>query len=133
MKLNFKPSNPNTMSAKTVSPAKPKATDNEIVITRVFNAPRALVFEAWTNPVHLARWWGPRGFDNPRCELDLRPGGLIHIEMRAPNGTLYPMSGIYLEIIKPEQLTYTAGALDEKGTQLFEMLFTVTFAEKAGK
>jgi len=121
------------MSAKTVSPAKPKAADNEIVITRVFNAPRALVYQAWTNPVHLARWWGPRGFTNPRCEMDVRPGGIIRINMRAPNGTVYPMAGIYLELIEPEQITFTSGALDEKGTQLFEFLHVVHFSEKNGK
>jgi uncharacterized protein YndB with AHSA1/START domain len=107
--------------------------NNEIVITRVFDAPRALVFQAWTDPKHLAQWWGPRGFTNPRCELDVRPGGLIRIDMQAPNGTIYPMSGVYLEIVAPERLTYTSGALDEKGAQLFEFLHTVTFAERNGK
>ncbi|HEY4417665.1 MAG TPA: SRPBCC family protein [Verrucomicrobiae bacterium] len=105
----------------------------EIVITRVFDAPRALVFKAWTDPKHLAQWWGPRGFTNPRCELDVRPGGLIRIDMQAPNGTIYPMTGVYLEIIEPERLTYTSGALDEKGHQLFEFLHAVTFAERNGK
>jgi len=121
------------MSAKTMSPTKPKSADNEIVITRVFNAPRALVYQAWTNPAHLARWWGPRGFTNPRCEADARPGGLIRIDMQAPNGTVYPMSGIYLELIEPEQITLTTGALDEKGALMFEFLHVVTFLEKAGK
>ncbi len=58
---------------------------------------------------------------------------LIRIDMRAPNGTIYPMSGVYLEIIKPERITYTAGALNEKGAQLFEFLHVVTFGEKQGK
>jgi len=105
----------------------------EIIIKRVFDAPRALVFQAWTDPKHLAQWWGPRGFTNPRCEIDVRPGGLIRIDMRAPNGTIYPMAGVYLEIVEPERLTYTSGALDEKGRQLFEFLHVVTFAERNGK
>jgi uncharacterized protein YndB with AHSA1/START domain len=105
----------------------------EIVITRVFDAPRELVFEAWTKPEQLAKWWGPRGFTCPRCEIDVRPGGILRIDMRAPNGTIYPMSGVYLEIVGPERLTYTAGALDDRGAQLFEFLHFVTFAEKEGK
>ncbi len=116
-----------------MSPSKSKSADNEIVITRVFNAPRALVYQAWTHPVHLARWWGPRGFTNPRCEMDVRPGGIIRIDMRAPNGAVYPMSGIYLELIEPEQITLTTGALDEKGALMFEFLHVVNFAEKNGK
>ena len=111
----------------------PEISREEIVITRTYNAPRELVFEAWTKPEQLAEWWGPRGFTCPRCDLDVRPGGILRIDMRAPNGTIYPMSGVYLEIIEPERITYTAGALDEKGSQLFEFLHVVTFAEKDGK
>ena len=105
----------------------------EIIITRVFDAPRTMVFKAWTDPKQLAQWWGPRGFTNPLCKLDLRPGGLIRIDMCTANGTVYPMSGVYLEILEPERLTYTSGALDEKGKQLFEFLHVVTFAERNGK
>ena len=105
----------------------------DIVITRVFDAPRELIFLAWTNPQHLAQWWGPRGFTCPRCEMDVRPCGLIRIDMRAPNGAIYPMCGVYLEIATPERITYTAGALDEKGFQLFEFLHVVKFGERDGK
>ncbi|HXP75753.1 MAG TPA: SRPBCC domain-containing protein, partial [Stellaceae bacterium] len=64
----------------------PGATANErtVVITRVFDAPRTLVFKAWTDAAHLARWWGPKGFTNPVCEVDARPGGGLRIVMRAP-------------------------------------------------
>lgn len=117
------------MPTRLILETKPE----EIVITRTFNAPREVVFAAWTDPQHLARWWGPRGFTCPRCELDARPGGLIRIDMRAPNGTIYPMSGVYLEILRPERLTYTAGAMDARGAQLFEFLHVVTFAERDGK
>jgi uncharacterized protein YndB with AHSA1/START domain len=68
--------------------------EQELVLTRVFDAPRELVFKVWTDPKHLARWWGPRGFTNPVCELDLRPGGAILIHMRGPDGTVYPMTGV---------------------------------------
>jgi uncharacterized protein YndB with AHSA1/START domain len=108
-------------------------TGHEFVMTRVFDAPRELVFKAWTDPKHLAQWWGPRGFTNPVCEWDARPGGKIYDVMRAPNGTDYPMGGEFREIVPPEKVVILCGALDEKGKLLFEILHTVTFAEEKGK
>lgn len=105
----------------------------EFVITREFVAPRELVFQAWTDPKHLAQWWGPKGFTNPVCEWDTRPGRNIYVVMRAPNGTDYPMGGVFLEIVAPERLAFTSGALDEKGKMLFEFLHTVTFVGRNGK
>jgi len=105
----------------------------EVNFTRVFDAPRRLVFKAWTDPKRVAQWWGPTGFTNPRCELDVRPGGAIRIDMRAPDGTVYPMSGVYQEIVEPERLVFTSIALDDAGNPLFENLNTVTFTEHAGK
>jgi uncharacterized protein YndB with AHSA1/START domain len=111
----------------------PAITARKFVFTRVFDAPRELVWEAWTNPKHVARWWGPRGFTNPVCELDVRPGGTIRIDMRSPDGIVYPMTGIFRKIVKPERLVFTSAALDEKGKPLFEVLNTVTFTEQGGK
>ena len=105
-------------------------TGREFVITREFEAPRELVFKAWTDPKHLAQWWGPRGFTNPVCEWDVRPGGKIHDVMRAPNGTDFPMGGEFREIVAPERLVFTTGALDEKGKMLFEFLHTAAFVEQ---
>jgi len=105
----------------------------EIVITRVFDAPRELVWQAWTEPKRLAQWWGPRGFTNPRCEVDVRPGGVIRIDMRGPNGALYPMSGVYQEIVAPERLVYTSGALDQEEKLIFEFHHTVVFEDQKGK
>ena len=106
----------------------------ELVMTRVFDAPRALVWKAWTDPVHLARWWGPRMFTNPVCEVDPRPGGAIRIHMQGPDGSVYPMSGTFVEVVEPERLIYTAGALhDESGTPGLETHNTVTFDEHDGK
>jgi uncharacterized protein YndB with AHSA1/START domain len=117
--------------------AKNKATEDyagrEFVITREFDAPRELVFKAWTDSKHLAQWWGPRGFTNPVCEWDARPGHAIHVVMRAPNGADYPMGGEFREIVAPERLVFTSGALDEKGDLLFEFLHIVTFVERGGK
>ncbi|MEA2712035.1 MAG: hypothetical protein QOF78_4636 [Phycisphaerales bacterium] len=105
------------------------AARREVVLTRIIDAPRALVFKAWIDPKRLAKWWGPKGFTNPRCEIDVRPGGAIRIDMRAPNGIVYPMTGVFQEIIEPERLVFTSAALDGEGKPLFENLNLITFAE----
>jgi len=107
--------------------------DHELVLTCLFNAPRELVFKVWTDPKHVAQWWGPRGFTNPVCELDLRPGGAILIHMRSPDGIVYPMTGVFQEVVPPERLVFTSAALDSDGNPMFEVLTTVTFAEEGGK
>lgn len=101
----------------------------ELTITRLFRAPRELVFRVWTDPVHLANWWGPAHFTNPRCEADARPGGKIHVDMRAPDGTVYPMGGEFLEVVPPSKLVFLASALDGEGKPIFENLNTVLFEE----
>jgi len=106
---------------------------HELVLTRIFDAPRELVFKAWTDPKIVAQWWGPHRFTNPVCELDARPGGAIRIHMRGPDGTVYPMTGNYQEIVEPERIVFTSAALDAAGNPMFEMLTTVTFAEEGGK
>src|ERR1700722_8492196 len=105
----------------------------EFIMTREFNAPRETVFHAWTDTQQLVRWWGPKGFTNPVCEWEPRSGGKIHVVMRAPNGIDYPMGGEVREIVPPEKLVFTTGALDEKGRLMFEFLHTATFAEQKGK
>jgi uncharacterized protein YndB with AHSA1/START domain len=111
-----------------------QANKHEVLLTRIIDAPRALVYKAWTDPQHMARWWGPHYFTNPVCELDVRPGGTILIHMRGPDGVVYPMKGVFLEVVEPERLVFSAGALeDETGSPLLEDLTTVTFAEHEGK
>jgi uncharacterized protein YndB with AHSA1/START domain len=105
----------------------------KFIITREIAAPRELVFKAWTDAKQLAQWWGPRGFTNPVCEWDALPGKAIYVVMRAPNGADYPMGGEFREIVAPERLVFTSGALDKKGNLLFEFLHSVTFAERKGK
>lgn len=105
----------------------------EVSLTRIFDAPRDLVFKTWTEPKHMARWWGPRGFTNPVCELDVRVGGAILIHMRAPDGTLYPMTGTFLQIVVPEKLVFKAVAEAGDGIPLLEGLVTATFEEHGGK
>jgi uncharacterized protein YndB with AHSA1/START domain len=111
---------------------KPLAT-RELTITRIFDAPRELVFKAWTDPKQLAKWWGPKGFTNPVCEANAKPGGAIWIVMRAPDGTEYPMKGIFREIVEPERLVFVATPVDLVGTSLIEAITTVTFAEQGAK
>ena len=102
-------------------------------ITRVFDAPRALVFKAWTDAKVLAQWWGPKGFTNPVCEIDARVGGALRIHMRAPDGSIYPMKGEIREIVPPERLAFTNIAVDEAGNHIIEGFTTVTFADENGK
>lgn len=129
------------MAARKNSSAT-KSAERETVITHIINAPRALVFKAWTDPKQMAQWWGPKGFTNPVCEMDVRPGGAHRIVMRGPDGTDYPIKGIYREIVKPERIIFVNSFSDEKGgltrhpmspSWPLEMLSTITFAEHAGK
>jgi uncharacterized protein YndB with AHSA1/START domain len=84
-------------------------------------------------PERLTHWCGPKDFTNPVCELEPRPGGAIRIHMRAPDGIVYPMTGVFQEILEPERFVFTSAALDERGNPLFEVLNRVTFAEDGSR
>jgi uncharacterized protein YndB with AHSA1/START domain len=105
----------------------------EFVITREYAAPRELVWLACTEAEHLAQWWGPRGFSAPVCEWDAKPGNKIYVVMRAPNGTDFPMGGQFHEVLAPEKLVTTTGALDDQGELMFEFRHTLTLVEQDGK
>ncbi len=111
----------------------------EVVITRVFNAPRELVFKAWTDPALLAQWWGPRGVTNPECEIDVRVGGAIHVVMLAGDelgglaGQRWPMKGVFQEIEAPGKIVFTNQAVDEDGNVLIDALTTVVLEDEDGK
>ena len=113
--------------------ARGNFAEREVVITRIFDAPRALVFQAWTDPKHLKRWWGPKMFTNPVCEVDARVGGAWRIVMRSPDGVDYPCGGVYREIVEPERLVFTNIATDNDGNPILDGLTTVTFEEQGGK
>jgi len=104
-----------------------------VTLTRVFDAPRAMVWKAWTDPKMMAHWFGPRGFTNPVCELDVRVGGALRIVMRGPDGNNYPMKGVFREVSPPERLVFTNIAIDNDGKHLLEGETTVILAEKDGK
>ena len=98
------------MTSKAASIADLAPGDRVILISRVVNAPRDLVFEAFTNPEHLTKFWGPKGFDCTDCKVDLRVGGTFSIVMRGPDGNSYPATGIYQDVTPPEQMIYSGTA-----------------------
>jgi uncharacterized protein YndB with AHSA1/START domain len=118
-----------------MTPATGNATTlPELTLTRLIDAPRERVFKAWIDPSHLAQWWGPKGFTNPVCEVDVRPGGAIRIDMRAPDGNVFPMDGVFHEIVEPERLVFTSRAFaPDTNKTLIKAHNTVTFADQGGK
>ena len=106
--------------------------DRALTITRSFDAPRALVWKAWTDPAHLKQWFGPTHFTNPFCEVDLRAGGAFRLTMQSPDGTLYPIDAVYDEVREPELLTWTS-SVEHDGGVAFEIRQVVTFVERDGK
>ena len=105
-------------------------SDREIVMTRVFDAPRRLVWEAWTNPEHLPHWMlGPDGWTMPVCEIDLRPGGSWHFLWRRADGTEMGMRGLYKEVVPPERLVST----ESWGGDWPETINTLTLTEEGGR
>lgn len=80
------------------------ATEPIIMITRELDAPPELVWQAWSEPAHVAAWYAPEGFTVPRIELDFRPGGVMDLDMQGPDGTIYPNKGTFLEIVPMERI-----------------------------
>ena len=131
--------------------AKPTVTqldDKTVVITRTFDAPRTLVWKAWTDPKHLAQWFGPKVMTVPVATSELQPGGAWRVTMRDPNGTDYPCKGVYAEVKAPERFTSTVdlsehprswfdmldpGRDKEKGKPFYDVMWDISFAEKDGK
>jgi uncharacterized protein YndB with AHSA1/START domain len=98
-------------SAETAAPA----AGQELVLTRVFEAPRALVFQAWTRAEHFVRWFGPPGVELPFCELDARPGGVIHFCHQFGKGERLWVKGVFREVLPPRRLVFTHGFVDAEG------------------
>jgi uncharacterized protein YndB with AHSA1/START domain len=114
-------------------PAGASAAERELVITRILDAPRELVFKAWTEPDRAIRWWGPRGFTTAHYELDFRPDGAYRVCMRSPEGTEHWQRGVCREVVEPERLVFTFAWEDSEGTPGHETVVTVTLAEFGAK
>ncbi len=107
-------------------------SDREIIISRVFDAPRELVWEAWTDPKHVVHWWGPNGFTTTVQEMDVRPGGVWKHVMHGPDGTDYPNKSVFVEVVKPERIVYSHGG-GKKGGPGAQFQATWTFVEQGDK
>jgi uncharacterized protein YndB with AHSA1/START domain len=129
------------MPSKDVKPGAAPNTDHkndafmkvgkrELTIVRVFDAPRELVFKAWSSPEHLSRWFGPKLFTVTSCEIDFRAGGVFRFVLRGPDGKDYPFDGSYLEIVEPSRIVFSGNIHDVPGQ---DVMTTVTFAEHEGK
>jgi uncharacterized protein YndB with AHSA1/START domain len=107
------------------------ASDREIVISRVFDFPRELVWEAWCNPKHVVNWWGPKGFTTQIEKMEVKPGGVWKHTMIGPDGTKYPNKSIFKEVVKPERIVYShaGGSENDKGASFVS---TWTFAALPG-
>jgi len=118
---------------------------NELIITRVFDAPRERVWKAWTDSEMLKRWWGPKGFSSPVAKFDLKVGGKYLNCMRSPEGKDYWSTGVYRKIMEPEQLIMTDSFADQEGNVVpathyglgadfpLEMQISVMFEEQTGR
>lgn len=104
----------------------------ELVITRVLDAPAILVYKAWTEPEHMVRWMGPKGFTAPSAKLDVRPGGEYRALIRSAEGKDYWFRGVYREVVEARRLVFTF-AWEENGERGQENLVTITFTEENGK
>ena len=122
-----------------------KSQERELVITRIFDAPRELVWKAWIEPEHVKLWWGPKNFTAPVSKIDLHVGGRYLNCMRSPEGKDFWSTGVFREIVPFERLVYTDSFADEKGNVVpathyglssdfpLEVEVTVTFEEQDGK
>lgn len=108
-------------------PFKPKG---ELVLTRIFDAPRDLVFKVWTDPKHIPHWWGPHGFTTTVQAMDVRPGGAWRFTMRGPDGNDYPFVGEYVEVVAPERIVFVGQIHLTSGHDVWT---EVSFADEDGK
>ncbi len=139
------PGKSKTQAKRQTTKAQRTGKQGELVLARVFDAPRERVWKAWTEPEEFKRWWGPKGFTVPSCTIDLRVGGRYLYCMRSPDGMDYWATGVYREIVPPKKLVATDSFADAKGHVVpatayglsaetpLEMLHTVTFEDLDGK
>jgi uncharacterized protein YndB with AHSA1/START domain len=111
------------------------ATDKlpELTFTRTFDAPRELVFKVWTDPYHVAQWWGPHGLTIPLSKVDARIGGLFEVHMLTPDGTLLPSVGEFKEIVPFERIVFSSNLISAEGETLIDVVNTITLEEVGGR
>ncbi len=113
-------------------PSNPSPTaDRELTLSRVVSAPRELVFDAWTDPVHVAQWWGPNGFSTKVHQMEVKPGGTWRFLLTGPDGTEWPSRITYREVVRPERLVYRHGSDVDNDPEAFDV--TVTFEAQGQK
>jgi uncharacterized protein YndB with AHSA1/START domain len=127
---------------------QPAVSEFDVVLKRTYDAPVDMLWRAWTDPQEMKQWWGPKSFTNPVCELDVRVGGAWKIVMRSPDGTDYPITGVYREVVPNKRLVMTdsvaehnqdwhdlvnASRPEGSGQSPTEYLITVTFEENNGR
>ncbi|HEY4163021.1 MAG TPA: SRPBCC domain-containing protein [Dongiaceae bacterium] len=121
------------MSARNSLDGDKTGSAGVLEITRVFEAPRALVFKAWTDVAHLARWWGPKGFTVMSYKADARVGGKFRFGIRSPEGTEHWANGVYKDVTPHERLVFTTAWEGETGASKRETLVTITFTARGNK
>ena len=104
-----------------------------LVLEREYDAPRNLVFKVWTDAAHLARWWGPKGFEVLSWKADARPGGRFRFGMRSPEGEEHWAHGFYREVVAPERLVFTTAWELADGSPKHETVVTITLTEGGGR
>lgn len=117
----------------TATGVMPALQDRVLLFTRVFNAPRRLVFRAWTDPKQVVQWFGPEGFSVAFLEMDVRPGGAWRKCMRSPEGVDYWRRGNYLEVVEPERLVFTYISDDPASDPEHETVVTMIFEDQGSK
>ncbi|MGX5845722.1 SRPBCC domain-containing protein [Mesorhizobium sp. PL10] len=109
------------------------ARQRALTITRIFEAPRALVYKMWTEPHHMKRWWGPRGYTTLSAQVDMRLGGFWRVHSRKYDGTEVAEQGVFRQIVEAERLVFTHAWEEDDGSLGHETLVTVTFADDGDK
>lgn len=120
------PSEPNPSGGPAPAAQAGSTADREFVTSRLIDAPRERVFRAFSDPVHLAQWWGPAGFSNTFHEFDLRPGGAWRFVMHGPDGADYPNESVFVEVVPPERVVV-------EHFSVHHFILTITFAAQDGK